>query len=75
MYTIADESVSPIKNPKRENPKQIKTNECAKPKIIHDIVIGIAISMIVVRRPILSLRAPLNKLPIGCAITAKLAVI
>lgn len=68
-------SLRPATNPIRPNPKQIIKNEYAKPNIIHAIVSGIATEIIVFRRPILSLSAPPNKLPIGYAITAKLAVI
>lgn len=70
---IEGDSLRPIQNPIAAKQMQITGNVCANPSITQEMVSGMVTIKIVFRRPNLSQTGPLNKLPIGCAMWAKLA--
>lgn len=72
-YVIDGDSFRPIQNPIEAKHTQITGNDCANPSITQEIVNGIVTIKIVFRRPNLSHTGPLSRLPIGCAMWAKLA--
>ena len=65
-------SSKPKQNPMSTNTAAIIKNDWLNPKVIQQIVNGTLTIRMVRRRPILSQIGPLNKLPIGWAMKAKL---
>lgn len=66
-------SFKPKQNPISTNMPEIIANDRLNPKISQQIANGMLTVIMARRRPILSQMGPLKRLPMGCAIAAKLA--